>query len=124
MNEKIEEIRPTRIPTWGEVLRLAWHTPIVVVSVSLTILIVYPLGFHKGQMSVSRQEIAQRAGWAISVATYNECFDRFVKPLPRSARELRQSRSASCLEVSEVAMNGRYEAMGGFKDGLVRIIER
>ena len=110
LRDPIEVIHPTHNLTWREQLRLVWRTPIVIAAVIATAALIYPVGFYRGTSAVTREKLNQKRGWEVQVATYNECFNKFVKSIPRSAMVTRQARSEACLDVAEVAMDERYKA--------------
>ena len=108
--DRIEIVRLGGRLTWREQLRLVWRNPIVIALVMVTAALVYPVGFYRGTIAVTHEELNQKRGWEAQVATYNECFNKFVKPIPRTAMVTRQARSESCLDVAEVALDERYKA--------------
>src|SRR3990167_10587916 len=85
-----------------------------VLPLSVMMIVILILGILAGMKIAAPEEIRRQQAWDVQVETYNKCFDLIVKPIPVRAREIRQARSASCVDVAEGAMNGMYQA-GGVK---------
>ena len=80
-----------------------------IVVLTLILFVLVGIGILAGVKIAAPEEIRQQQAWDVQVETYNECFKQFVQPIPLSAKVIRRARSASCLDVAEVTMNGMYQ---------------
>ena len=77
---------------------------------TLILFLLLGIGMLTGMKIAAPEEIRQKDAWEVQVSTYNECFKQFVQPIPIREKIIRRTRSESCLEVAEVAMDERYKA--------------